>query len=234
VTAYRTQKMLKVALCIANGALTRTESRGAHFREDFPRATTPVAQAHAGHLADPSATLPTLSYEPLDVIRDGAAARLARLRRQGLRRPPRHAAARAAEVASGSASGSRARTPRVQAAMMPYEHLLPERFRGPQRTHRREAAMTDHHPTPRPGGAPAAVPRSAALPRPAHDPRDPSSARTEVFELEEAAGMTLFIALNEIREQLDPSLAFDFVCRAGICGSCGMVVNGARASPAAR
>ena len=38
--------------------------------------------------------------------------------------------------------------------------------------------------------------------------------------------MTLFIALNEIREQLDSSLAFDFVCRAGICGSCGMVVNG--------
>ena len=38
--------------------------------------------------------------------------------------------------------------------------------------------------------------------------------------------MTLFIALNEIREQLDPSLAFDFVCRAGICGSCGMVING--------
>jgi fumarate reductase iron-sulfur subunit len=60
-----------------------------------------------------------------------------------------------------------------------------------------------------------------------HDPRDPRSLpHTEVFELEEAAGMTLFIALNEIREQLDPSLAFDFVCRAGICGSCGMVING--------
>ena len=38
--------------------------------------------------------------------------------------------------------------------------------------------------------------------------------------------MTLFIALNEIREQQDPSLQFDFVCRAGICGSCGMVING--------
>ena len=38
--------------------------------------------------------------------------------------------------------------------------------------------------------------------------------------------MTLFIALNEIREQLDPSLAFDFVCRAGICGSCGMLIDG--------
>jgi len=30
----------------------------------------------------------------------------------------------------------------------------------------------------------------------------------------------------EIRERLDPSLQFDFVCRAGICGSCAMVVNG--------
>jgi fumarate reductase iron-sulfur subunit len=60
-----------------------------------------------------------------------------------------------------------------------------------------------------------------------HDPRDPASVpRTETFEVEEAAGMTLFIALGEIRERLDPSLAFDFVCRAGICGSCGMVING--------
>jgi fumarate reductase iron-sulfur subunit len=38
--------------------------------------------------------------------------------------------------------------------------------------------------------------------------------------------MTIFIALNEIREQQDASLQFDFVCRAGICGSCGMVING--------
>ena len=37
VTAYRVQKMLKMALCVAYGALQRTESRGAHFREDFPR-----------------------------------------------------------------------------------------------------------------------------------------------------------------------------------------------------
>jgi fumarate reductase iron-sulfur subunit len=46
------------------------------------------------------------------------------------------------------------------------------------------------------------------------------------FEVEEAPGMTVFIALNEIRQRLDPSLQFDFVCRAGICGSCGMVING--------
>jgi succinate dehydrogenase/fumarate reductase-like Fe-S protein len=38
--------------------------------------------------------------------------------------------------------------------------------------------------------------------------------------------MTLFMALNEIRETQDPSLQFDFVCRAGICGSCAMLING--------
>jgi fumarate reductase iron-sulfur subunit len=48
----------------------------------------------------------------------------------------------------------------------------------------------------------------------------------QTYELEEADGMTLFIALNEIREKQDASLQFDFVCRAGICGSCGMVING--------
>jgi len=46
------------------------------------------------------------------------------------------------------------------------------------------------------------------------------------YKLEETPGMSLFIALTYIRENLDPDLSFDFVCRAGICGSCGMVVNG--------
>ena len=50
--------------------------------------------------------------------------------------------------------------------------------------------------------------------------------RMASYELTEAPGMTIFIALNEIREYLDPSLQFDFVCRAGICGSCAMVING--------
>jgi fumarate reductase iron-sulfur subunit len=50
--------------------------------------------------------------------------------------------------------------------------------------------------------------------------------RMQQYELEEADGMTLFIALNEIRERQDPSIQFDFVCRAGICGSCGMMIDG--------
>ena len=59
------------------------------------------------------------------------------------------------------------------------------------------------------------------------NPQDPQSTpRMQRFELEEADTMTLFIALQEIRQTQDPSLQFDFVCRAGICGSCGMVING--------
>ena len=60
-----------------------------------------------------------------------------------------------------------------------------------------------------------------------YNPADPQSVpHMQAFELEQTEGMTLFIALSEIREKLDPSLQFDFVCRAGICGSCGMIING--------
>ena len=46
------------------------------------------------------------------------------------------------------------------------------------------------------------------------------------YTIEEAHSMTIFIVLSMIREQFDPDLNFDFVCRAGICGSCGMMING--------
>ena len=60
-----------------------------------------------------------------------------------------------------------------------------------------------------------------------HNPRQPGSLpRWQRYEVEEADGMTLFIALNEIREKQDPTLQFDFVCRAGICGSCAMLIDG--------
>lgn len=60
-----------------------------------------------------------------------------------------------------------------------------------------------------------------------YNPQDPQSKpHMQTYQLEEAFGMTLFIALTEIREKQDPSLQFDFVCRAGICGSCAMMVNG--------
>ena len=60
-----------------------------------------------------------------------------------------------------------------------------------------------------------------------HNPQDKNSIpHVDTFEVEETAGMTLFIVLNEIQQKHDGSLLFDFVCRAGICGSCGMIING--------
>ncbi len=60
-----------------------------------------------------------------------------------------------------------------------------------------------------------------------HTPADPDSQpQMQSYSIEESHGMTLFIALNVIREEQDPGLSFDFVCRAGVCGSCAMIING--------
>ncbi|MTI79499.1 MAG: fumarate reductase iron-sulfur subunit [Firmicutes bacterium] len=60
-----------------------------------------------------------------------------------------------------------------------------------------------------------------------YDPNNPEIAPyMQPYSLEETEGMTIFVALNQIRESQDPSLKFDFVCRAAICGSCGMLING--------
>ncbi len=59
------------------------------------------------------------------------------------------------------------------------------------------------------------------------NPADPASVpHMQTYELEQSEGMTLFVALTEIKESLDPTLQFDFVCRAGICGSRAMLING--------
>lgn len=59
---------------------------------------------------------------------------------------------------------------------------------------------------------------------------DPQSAVSKPhfkeYKIQEAHSMTVFIVLSMIREKFDPDLSFDFVCRAGICGSCGMMING--------
>jgi fumarate reductase iron-sulfur subunit len=74
---------------------------------------------------------------------------------------------------------------------------------------------------------PAASRRTLRISVLRHNPQERDSVpRMQTYTLEEADGMTLFIALNEIREKQDPSLQFDFVCRAGICGSCAMLIDG--------
>lgn len=66
--AYRVQRMLKLALCVAKGALERTESRGAHAREDYPeRNDKEFLNRTITSWPDENQTMPTLSYEPIDI-----------------------------------------------------------------------------------------------------------------------------------------------------------------------
>jgi len=60
-----------------------------------------------------------------------------------------------------------------------------------------------------------------------YNPHAPGNTpRMQSFFLTETPNMTLFIALNRLREEQDQALVFDFCCRAGICGACAMVING--------
>lgn len=60
-----------------------------------------------------------------------------------------------------------------------------------------------------------------------YNPQDPESTpHMQRFELDEEPYMTLYLALERIREDQDPSLQFDFACRSAVCGSCGMLANG--------
>jgi len=127
VTAYRTKMMLKLALCVAHGALTRTESRGAHYREDYPSRNDAkwLSRTLASWSGD--ATLPTLRYEALDIAKMELPPGW---RGYGAKDYTDHpdTAARQAEVEVTKARYSD-RFER-QRALMPYEHLLPEPLRG--------------------------------------------------------------------------------------------------------
>jgi succinate dehydrogenase / fumarate reductase iron-sulfur subunit len=46
------------------------------------------------------------------------------------------------------------------------------------------------------------------------------------FSVPVRAGMTVLEGLHYIKEHLDQSLAWRYSCRMGVCGSCGMLLNG--------
>src|SRR5512137_2404359 len=121
VTAYRVQKMLKVALCVAHGALVRTESRGAHFRQDYPRRNDAewLKRTLASWKGEAD-TLPTLAWEALDV---GAMELPPGWRGYGAKDYVDHpdTPARAAQVEALKAKMAGAPRFAVQQALMPYE-----------------------------------------------------------------------------------------------------------------
>ncbi len=128
--AYRVRRMLKLALCVACGALARTESRGAHFREDcLQRNDRDWLRRTLATWAGDDHDRPTLNYEELDVT--------------GMELPPgwrgygakdyiEHpgAAQRLEQIERIVAARPAADRRDLQAAVMPYEHLVPARYRG--------------------------------------------------------------------------------------------------------
>ena len=130
VTAYRLQKMLKLALCVAYGALQRTESRGAHFRQDYPlRNDRDWLKRTLAFWPDAASSLPELAYEKLSVM--------------DMELPPGwrgygakdhidhpQTALRESAIESIRAANNGADRFALQRALMPYQECLPPRFRG--------------------------------------------------------------------------------------------------------
>jgi fumarate reductase flavoprotein subunit len=130
VTAYRTQKMLKLALAVAYGALVRTESRGAHYREDHPRRNDAEwLKRTLARWSGEKDTLPALTYEALDV---NAMELPPGWRGYGAKDYIDHPDTPTRQHQVNAIRAERERSGRfaVQEALMPYEHLLPPRFRG--------------------------------------------------------------------------------------------------------
>ncbi|WP_345334721.1 fumarate reductase flavoprotein subunit [Ferrimonas pelagia] len=131
VDALRLRKMLKVALCIATAARERTESRGAHAREDFPeRNDRDWLKRTLVRWPESQAAL-QVEYESLDVM--------------AMEMPPGsrgygkdlviahpHTAARLAEIAAWDQANPDATPKQRQQALLPavFASLLPEHLRG--------------------------------------------------------------------------------------------------------
>ena len=58
------------------------------------------------------------------------------------------------------------------------------------------------------------------------DPAADRRPRWQIYQVEARPMMSVLDTLFWILEQRDPTLAFRYSCRAGMCGSCAMVVNG--------
>ena len=142
VTAYRVQKMLKVALCVAYGALTRTESRGAHYRQDYPRRNDAewLKRTLACWKGDAD-MLPSLAWEALDVK---AMELPPGWRGYGAKDYVDHpdTPQRAAEVEALKAKMAGASRFAVQQALMPYDDAAARALPRPQRAHRRTPRRT--------------------------------------------------------------------------------------------
>ena len=130
VAAYRVQRMLKLAQCVAYGALQRTESRGAHFRADYPqRNDLEWMRRTLARWPDDNAMQPTLEYEALDIMNMEIPPGW---RGYGAKDYIEHpdTARRQQQIDSVLQRMQGANRHTQQETLMPFKHLLPPHLRG--------------------------------------------------------------------------------------------------------
>ncbi|MBN2411952.1 succinate dehydrogenase iron-sulfur subunit [candidate division KSB1 bacterium] len=59
-----------------------------------------------------------------------------------------------------------------------------------------------------------------------YNPETGEKPKMQEYNVQVYKGMTVLDGLNWIKENLDPSLVWRSSCRMGVCGSCGMFING--------
>src|SRR5438477_4131183 len=59
-----------------------------------------------------------------------------------------------------------------------------------------------------------------------YDPANDEKPRLDSYEVPLRKEWVVLDALNYIKDHLDGSLSYRWSCRMGVCGSCGMTVNG--------
>src|SRR5664279_5839557 len=59
-----------------------------------------------------------------------------------------------------------------------------------------------------------------------YDPEEDAGSRWEDFTIPYDSSLTVLEGLFYVQEHLDGSLAFRYCCRAAVCGSCAMYING--------
>ena len=130
--AYRTQRMLKIALTVAYGALLRTESRGAHSREDFPtRDDANWLKRTITSWPDVDQTIPTVSYEEIPI---GNMEMPPGFRGYGKDMTEEHPESKvrqsAVDAIKDKLEKEGASRHEIQNALMPFLDKLPKKYRG--------------------------------------------------------------------------------------------------------
>jgi fumarate reductase flavoprotein subunit len=132
VNAYSTQRMLKVALTVAYGALLRTESRGAHSREDYPeRDDAHWLKRTITSWPDENQTMPTVTYEEIPISKMELPPGFRGYGKDmTIHHPETHIRQHTVDVIREKLEKEGASRFEIQQALMPFRDKLPEKYQG--------------------------------------------------------------------------------------------------------